>query len=275
MSERFSVYHVPNPKTTLYQLGSAILGRCIHTGGALQPPWSNQVFSKIPPHPARAATYGFHATMVAPFRTLVSVETLTATLQTLAAKSQAIDLGPLEITLMEPGFPALTPKNAPKALYQLEEGLVKTFAPLAKPIEPDDLARREPLTDRQRALAKKWGYPYVLDEFRYHLTLGDNLAENPQGPTLERITFLDLIHSVLDDQITSPLPLDSLCLCRQGLTGGPFTVIFTANLQVDPKTRPLDLGHSLKFDHDQNFSPDRHNNPMRGGLSGNYLHELK
>ncbi|MDR2300545.1 MAG: DUF1045 domain-containing protein [Deltaproteobacteria bacterium] len=287
MSERFSVYHVPGPKTKLYQLGSAILGRDVYDGAALRPPWPEEDYPKCPPHPARAATYGFHATLVAPFRSLVSVETLNSTLQALAAKTEPVALGPLELTILEPGFVALVPKNAPLALNELEERLVKTFTPYAKPIGPDDLARREPLTDRQRALAKKWGYPYVLDQFRFHLTLSDNLADGlpgnaaqnqtPQGqdqkgqkrPDFDKQGFLDLIHALLDESLCAPLPLDSLCLCRQAVTGGPFTVISTALFQKDPKGPNRENGDAISL------ARDRLDDPARCGLSVNYLHEFK
>ena len=40
-----------------------------------------------------------------------------------------------------------------------------------------DVRRRrvERLTPRQRELFDRWGYPYVFDEFHFHLTLTDSL----------------------------------------------------------------------------------------------------
>ncbi|MDR3135465.1 MAG: DUF1045 domain-containing protein, partial [Deltaproteobacteria bacterium] len=146
MTERFSVYHVPNPLSRLYSIGSAILGRCVHTGERLQPPWSRFHGPDVPQGVPKASTYGFHATMVAPFRSLAKAETLAETLEALCDKTEPIKLGPLELSLLEPGFPALIPKSFPKELNDLEERLVKAFARFSHPIEPADLARREPLT---------------------------------------------------------------------------------------------------------------------------------
>ena len=44
-------------------------------------------------------------------------------------------------------------------------------------VTPAEVARRRPdnLTERQRELLARWGYPYVMEEFRFHLTLSDDL----------------------------------------------------------------------------------------------------
>jgi hypothetical protein len=176
--------------------------------------------------------------MVAPFRSKVPAETLAGTLDSVTLGTDAFDLGPLEVSLLEPGFPALVPKRVPRALTDLEERLVKTFSALSLPIEPDDLARREPLTVRQRALAKKWGYPYVLDQFRYHLTLGDPLTEKEEGMGRDRLNYLDLLRSLLTGEVTSGLRLDSLCLCRQASRGAPFRVISVSGFRPGQEPRP-------------------------------------
>ncbi|MDR1309207.1 MAG: DUF1045 domain-containing protein, partial [Deltaproteobacteria bacterium] len=157
MTERYCVYHVPDPLSPLYSLGSAILGRCVHSGRALDPPWPRALAKDFPPHPAKAAVYGFHATLVAPFRSLVPTETLIGALDRAALGAEAVPLGPLELSLLPPGFPALTPRTQTAALSDLEAALVKAFAGFRHPPRPDELARREPLTARQRSLARKWG----------------------------------------------------------------------------------------------------------------------
>ena len=139
MTERYSVYHVPSPAGKLYATGAAILGRCIRTGAVLEPPWPKFFSAALPPHPARAAVYGFHATIVAPFRSMVSAETLAETLKTMALKTDPFSIGPLELSLLEPGFPALIPKSAPPDLTKLEERLVKTFSNFSFPAGPAEV----------------------------------------------------------------------------------------------------------------------------------------
>jgi hypothetical protein len=56
---------------------------------------------------------------------------------------------------------------------------VQGFDDFRAPATDAELARRAPasLTPRQRELLKTWGYPYVLDEFRFHLTLTDRIPD--------------------------------------------------------------------------------------------------
>jgi hypothetical protein len=82
-----------------------------------------------------------------------------------------------------------------------------------------DLARRlaAPLSERQRALAAEWGYPYVFDEFRFHMTLSSSLANADERATLvawwqERTPAL------------GPLNVDHAALFVEPAPGEPFVL---------------------------------------------------
>ncbi|MDR1039556.1 MAG: DUF1045 domain-containing protein [Deltaproteobacteria bacterium] len=231
MTERYCVFHVPDPQAFLYALGSSALGRCIRTGQALEPPWPEAAAKDFPPCPTRAAVYGFHATLVAPFESLVPPETLTETLRRTALGLEAVPLGPLELRLMPTGFPALAPRRPPDALGDLEGVLVKAFAGFRLPPGPEELARREPLTARQRDLARKWGYPFVFDEFRYHLTLGDRLQGPGDAPDPRTLNLLDLLSSLLTEELLEGCSVDALSLARQSRAGAPFHVLAVTGLR--------------------------------------------
>ncbi len=78
-----------------------------------------------------------------------------------------------------------------------------------------ELARRRksPLTDRQEALLARWGYPYVMEEFRFHMTLTGNLPS-------ERA---EAAHAALAAHFTphlaAPFVIDSLCLMGEDAAG--------------------------------------------------------
>ncbi|MDR1607305.1 MAG: DUF1045 domain-containing protein [Deltaproteobacteria bacterium] len=235
MTERFSVYYTPDPKSPLYRIGSAILGYCVHSGESLKPPWPSDLTTVVS-RPLKAAIYGFHATMVAPFRSLAPAERLARDLESLAKKAEAIELGSLEVTLLEPGFPALIPKTPNSALHELEARLVESFAPYIAPLTPDDLARREPLSERQRILARKWGYPYVLDEFRFHLTLGDPLTDQTPNLSPKNRECLEFLRSLFSEDILT-ISLDRLCLCQQSSKEAAFKVIFETILKTNNQKR--------------------------------------
>ena len=54
--------------------------------------------------------------------------------------------------------------------------------PFARPPGAAELERRRKagLSAAQEKMLLRWGYPYVLDEFRFHLTLTGRLQ--PEGP---------------------------------------------------------------------------------------------
>jgi hypothetical protein len=80
-------------------------------------------------------------------------------------------------------------------------------------------------------LCEKWGYPFVLDEFRYHLTLGDPI-ESPCGPPPPRsLNLLDLLSSLLAGEETRSLTIDGLCLGRQASAGAPFAILAMSGLR--------------------------------------------
>ena len=75
------------------------------------------------------------------------------------------------------GFFALVPGAEAADLYALADDVVTGFDGFRAPATEAEIARRNPaaLTSRQRELLDAWGYPYVLDEFRFHLTLTDRI----------------------------------------------------------------------------------------------------
>ncbi|MDR1035637.1 MAG: DUF1045 domain-containing protein [Deltaproteobacteria bacterium] len=231
MSERYSIYHVPDPLSEACRLGSAALGRSIRSGKALPPPWPASRGGDFPPHPAAAAVYGFHATLVAPFRSPAAAGTLADALDSAAAGLDAASTGPLELVLLPPGFPALVPRELPGTLADLGETLVRAFSGLRHPPVPEEISRREPLTPRQRELAGIWGYPFVLDEFRYHLTLGDRLRDPGEPPDPRTLNLMDFVSARLGGAEARGLAVDALCLCRQSRAGTPFDIVHVSRLR--------------------------------------------
>ena len=127
------------------------------------------------------ARYGFHATIKPPFRPMGERAELVAAARALAARLTPVDLGRLSVKRLD-GFLALMPARNPRSLAAaVVEGLDGFRAPLGDA----DLARRRAsgLTPAQDALLERWGYPYVMDEFRMHLTL---TGRDPHEDAMER-----------------------------------------------------------------------------------------
>ena len=99
-----------------------------------------------------------------------------------------IDIGLLDVTLIG-AFVALTPVAPPPALGLLAAECVALFDWFRAPLSDAERQRRRPerLSPRQNALLERWGYPYVFEEFRLHLTLTGPLAPSQRAIWHERL----------------------------------------------------------------------------------------
>jgi hypothetical protein len=82
------------------------------------------------------------------------------------------DLPPLEVVALS-GFLALREATPCPALPALAEACLRATNPHRLPPDDAEIARRRatPLTPRQDAMLASWGYPYVMQEWRFHMTL--------------------------------------------------------------------------------------------------------
>jgi putative phosphonate metabolism protein len=185
---RYAIYYAPAPGTELDRFGAALLGYDAYTGselafpdGVLQmaPDWRD-----LTQDPRK---YGFHATLKAPF-SLASDQTEVA----LVAACEAFAGTPRPIPLIKPvvdsisGFIAVMPGKPSAELELLAADCTRDFDPFRAPLTPEDRERRNPskLTPRQRERLERWGYPYVMEDFRFHMTLTGRLPDQRREPIL-------------------------------------------------------------------------------------------
>ncbi|MHA6325560.1 DUF1045 domain-containing protein [Roseivivax sp. CAU 1753] len=126
----------------------------------------------------KARRYGLHATIVAPFHMAEGVDP-DAVEQ--AARDCARTCAPAELGLLRVAalgrMVALRPADC-DGIARIANGFLHALDPLAADLGPEDLARRgRNLSARQRAYLERWGYAYVLDEYRPHLTLSGGRPE--------------------------------------------------------------------------------------------------
>lgn len=181
-SGRYAVYEAPEVGSLWWEAGSRWLGRCAATGQEYPPQkvdgLSDAQFSELTAAPRR---YGWHGTLRAPFVPAPSValpDVLNA-LRVLASRRPAFEMPRLRVALLD-DFLALVPDPAHPGKAKLDAlaaACVTTLQPLAAPLSARDLARRREagLTPEQDDLLVRWGYPYVLDQFRFHVSLTGSL----------------------------------------------------------------------------------------------------
>lgn len=169
---RYAIYYAPSPDSALHRFGSTLLGYDAVSGDELRfPDGVAPDWREVTEDPRK---YGFHATLKAP-TALADGRSEAELLDACAAFAGRAR----RIPLIEPvvdaisGFIAVIPAKLSDELQQLAADCVTEFDAFRAPLTQEDRARRRPerLTERQRDYLDRWGYPYVMEEFRFHMTL--------------------------------------------------------------------------------------------------------
>lgn len=226
-AHRYAVYFAPHPGTLAWLAGSHWLGRC----AALLRPLpqldihgvAKEELERLTAAPRR---YGWHATLKAPFALAPGVDWLTLqhAVQTLADSLRPFSMPPLQVQRID-DFLALVPTRSHPANAEIQAAAaacVKQLQPLAAPLSAADLARRRAagLTPRQDELLQQWGYPFVLEEFRFHMSLTGSLAGERED-TVELV--LDAAEQFFAD--LPPLRFNSLALFAEPAPGADFVLL--------------------------------------------------
>jgi hypothetical protein len=171
---RYAVYYTP-PPGALADFGAGWLG--------WDPVRGTRVPRTLPVDGAEEITatprrYGFHATLKAPFR-LAPGRTrpeLEAALAVRAAATPAVRGARLRMERLGP-FLALVPASDHVPFSRLGDAMVRDLDAFRLPPSEAELRRRRAagLTPAQDAHLVRWGYPYVFEEFRFHMTLSGKL----------------------------------------------------------------------------------------------------
>jgi hypothetical protein len=180
-SARVAIYAAPQADDPLWAFGSRTIGYDAVTGLLLEdePPLG------LAPEAWRALTaeprsYGFHGTLKAPFRLADEVRStdLATAITLFCAQPRALICLPLKVAAIG-AFLAVVPVEPSPALDRLAAEVVFAFESFRAPLEPDERARRlgMPLSERQLSHLDHFGYPYVLEDFCYHMTLTGKIAD--------------------------------------------------------------------------------------------------
>lgn len=142
--------------------------------------------------------YGFHGTIKPPFRLAegTDLSTFQSALEAACAGIAPVVIPKLTVHRLG-GFVAMVPEEPSADLADLAGSIVTGLDDHRAPLSEADLERRRKtgLSARQEELLQAWGYPYVLDEFRYHMTLTGRLPEEDADQTVARLSdhFADLL----------------------------------------------------------------------------------
>lgn len=208
--KRYAVYYAP-PAGEFWDHASQWLGWDAARGQAQVPP--DLGLADLGLDPAAITTdprkYGFHGTLKPPFRLApgMTPAALHQALADLAAELAPVRLDGLRLASLG-GFLALVPEGDTAGLETLAATVVTALDPFRAALTETEIAKRRPdrLTPRQRALLDQYGYPFVLEEFRFHLTLTDRLPADQAGAVAA------ILSAHVAPVLPQPFVINDLCL---------------------------------------------------------------
>ncbi|MEM6679696.1 MAG: DUF1045 domain-containing protein [Pseudomonadota bacterium] len=209
---RYAVYWAPRPGSPLAAAGAAWLGYDPVNGQSD----AARAADRRVTAPRR---YGLHATLKAPLVLAEgrSVAALDEALQGLSKNVAPAQGAPLTIA-SDLGFLALLLSAPSPAIDALATKAVRALDPFRAPLTDAERARRgaDRLDPAARARLEAWGYPHVMEGFRFHITLTDRLE-----PAAAAATAAELAPRFAD-YLDQPFVLDALALFGDPGGGRPF-----------------------------------------------------
>lgn len=213
-SARYAVYYVPAADSGIAKFGREWLGVDIETGERHDQPAIEGI------SPARHETltsgpryYGFHGTLKPPFQLAANanLENLLIATRLFAKSVSPIEIPPLELANIGK-FLALSPVASSFELELMAGGCVRALEGYRRHRTEQELAayRQSKLTVHQEQMLEHWGYPYVLEEFRFHMTLTDRIDDDA-----ERDVLMQAAKERCSDFLGQSLPVNEVVVCVQ------------------------------------------------------------
>lgn len=221
MPARYALYFSPEDTSSLGLYGKTILGRTARSQRTDDASSSFNDQARWHSLTRKPAHYGFHATLKAPFELMAGSQ---LTELTSLCRQLATRLEPIELAGLAPGkisnFAALSLRWQPDTLTALARDCVEALEPVRAPISEQDIQRRlhQPLSDRQLLQLKRYGYPYIFDDFQFHMTLSDQLSASDA----DYLLWLEQEYTQL---VTSVPVLDRIALYTQSDRKSAFVML--------------------------------------------------
>ena len=213
MNARYALYFAPAETSALWRSGSSWLGRDACSGASLPQPRIPGITAEgLRALTASPRRYGLHATLKPPFHLAEGVkpESLIDAIGTLARQLQPFTLPALSVAMLS-DFIALRTHGEADALQTLADRCVAELDRFRRPASAEELAKRHahPLTSTQKALLQRYGYPYVISEWRFHITLSERVFG------AERDLLLHWLADYFAGTLSIPTRCDDVCLFLQ------------------------------------------------------------
>lgn len=217
---RYAIYYAPEPGSALDALGRAWLGTDVHAAVPAAGRLTPARLAEITASPKR---YGFHGTLKPPFalNPVNRAEDLLAAARVFARSRAPVEIPPLELAVIGK-FIALSPVAESAALERLAAACVRAFEGYRMPLsaEQQDGYKLNKLTVHQEQMLEHWGYPYVMEEFRFHISLTDRIDDDD-----ERAAVMELLAPLARPVLGAPIMIRDIVVFAQDGAGQPMTPV--------------------------------------------------
>ena len=235
MSPRYAIYYLPQPDDPLFLKSSAWLGWNSHLGAICERPHIEKIAgTELRQLTSKPAVYGFHATLKPPFFLADGLreEDLVEDLEAFARAEYVTRLNSLEISDLG-SFLALTEMTKSSSVSELAAKCVRNFDLFRREMTPEEFSRRKTanLTRAQMLLLETWGYPYVFEEYKFHMTLSGPLNRD-QSRVVARV-----LNEYLSNEFKTTRVIDHITLLRQENLESNFNVVHSTQLMGSKPSR--------------------------------------
>ena len=211
--KRYAIYYVPSENSELDLFGKCWLGWDPYKGvettkSDLSKLPSFKKFSSLVLTPKQ---YGFHGTIKAPFRLKneYTYNDLENKVREISKQIHSFYFDQLIIKKLG-NFIGLIPTNNLK-INAVSNKFVEELDYLRDELSESEIKKRKPhkLTSNQKQMLFKWGYPYVFDEFKFHLTLTSKLN------VVEIDDVLRSLQNILKQVNLNKISFNNICIFGQ------------------------------------------------------------
>jgi len=218
---RFAIYYAPASSSLLWHIGCQWLSHNDLAGkGIIPDSFSCFTAARLAEITESPRHYGLHGTLKAPFRLVSyrSEEDLHSCLNSFTRQRKPFVTPPLCLRLLNDFF-CLCPERRASEIDNLAAECVQVFDEFRAPLNQIELDRRGTgaLTEDEKHNLFTWGYPYVMEQFRFHITLTGRIDDEHERELLQTCLG-DFFAPVIGKSLT----VDGISLFVEPSPGEPF-----------------------------------------------------
>jgi 2'-5' RNA ligase len=219
---RYAVYFSPPEESDLSKFASSWLGWDSQNGKKISHPIFKDLISDISELTKKQSCYGFHGTLKPPFSLAKTKNEreLKAAILELSQSIKKFEISAVSLQLLN-GFAAIVATNENNEIKNLAKKCVRELDSFRQPESLKKVQKRrlKGLSKNEEFNLQRWGYPYVMGSFRFHLTLTRRLSPE------ESKNVMEVLASELTKILSTALPVRDICLFGESHTGGNFQII--------------------------------------------------